>query len=85
MPPDNSVRFIALTLFVTVMNTGDNVHIIVPNSQIWGSAIKNVSHNATRRVDLVVGISYDDDIGKAMDSIHSVIKADDRPMRRRTR
>ncbi len=68
----------SLTLFVTEMNTGDNVHIIIPNSQIWGSAVKNFSHNATRRVDLVVGIAYEDDINKAMDSIHSVIKADDR-------
>lgn len=68
----------SLTLFVTEMDTGDNVHIIVPNSQIWGSAVKNLSHNATRRVDLVVGIGYEDDINKAMGSIHSVIKADDR-------
>ncbi len=68
----------SLTLFVTVMNTGDNVHIIVPNSQIWGSAVKNFSANATRRVDLVVGIGYEDDINKAMASINDVITADDR-------
>lgn len=68
----------SLTLFVTEMNTGDNVHIIIPNSQIWGSAVKNFSHNATRRVDLVVGIGYGDNIDKAMDAVHAVIKADDR-------
>ncbi len=68
----------ALTLFVTELNTPDNVHIIVPNSQIWGSAVKNFSFNATRRVDLVVGIGYDDNIDEAMEAVHAVIKADDR-------
>ncbi len=68
----------ALTLFVTELNTPDNVRIIVPNSQIWGSAVKNFSFNATRRVDIVVGIAYEDDINKAMESVHAVIKADDR-------
>ena len=68
----------ALTLFVTELNTPDNVHILVPNAQIWGSAIKNFSFNATRRVDLLIGIAYEDDIGKAMESINDVIGKDDR-------
>lgn len=68
----------SLTLFVTELNTPDNVHIIVPNSQVWGSAIKNFSFNATRRVDLLIGIAYEDDIGKAMASIRDVIQSDDR-------
>ncbi|MDG1995937.1 MAG: mechanosensitive ion channel [Emcibacteraceae bacterium] len=65
-----------LGLFVTEMATGDNVKIIIPNGQIWGSSIKNFSANATRRVDLVIGIGYDDDIDKAITEIGAVIDAD---------
>lgn len=68
----------ALTLFVTELNTPDNVRIVVPNSRIWGSPIRNYSFNPTRRVDLTIGIAYEDDIGKAMDAIHQVIGADSR-------
>lgn len=67
-----------LSLFVTELNTGDNIRIIVPNSQIWGNAIKNVSFNATRRVELVIGIAYEDDIGKAIGAIQAVLDGDDR-------
>ncbi len=67
-----------LSLFVTELNTGDNVRIFVPNSQIWGNAIKNVSFNATRRVDLLIGIAYEDEIGKAVSAIQAVINADAR-------
>ena len=67
-----------LGLFLTEMNTPDNVRICVPNGSIWGSAIKNFSFNPTRRVDLVVGIAYGDDINKAMASISAVITADER-------
>mgnify|MGYP000123769113 CR=1 FL=1 len=68
----------ALGLFVTEMATGDNVKIIVPNSQIWGSAIKNFSANDTRRVDLVIGISYDDDIDHAVAELNKILDAESR-------
>ncbi len=68
----------ALTLFVTELNTPDNVHIIVPNAEVWGAAVTNYSFNPTRRVDLVMGIDYGDDIEKAMDIIHDVIGTDNR-------
>ena len=55
-----------LTLFTTDLNTPDNVHITVPNSQIWGQAITNYSHNATRRIDIPCGIGYGEDINQAM-------------------
>jgi small conductance mechanosensitive channel len=67
-----------LGLFLTEMNTPDNVRISMPNGAIWGSAIKNFSSNATRRVDLVVGIAYGDDINKAIASIGAVISGDER-------
>lgn len=67
-----------ITLFTTEMNTPDNVHIIVPNGQLWGSAVKNFSHNATRRVDVNVGIDYSDDIDKAFDIMMGIAKGDSR-------
>ena len=52
-------------LFNTVLHTPDNQKIIVPNSKILGDIITNITANKTRRIDLVVGISYEDDIDKA--------------------
>lgn len=70
----------ALGLFVTEMATGDNVKIIIPNSQVWGASIKNFSANDTRRVDLVIGISYDDDIDHAMAQLEKLIAAESRAL-----
>ena len=67
-----------ISLFTTTLNTPDNVRILVPNSAIYGEVIKNYSANDTRRNDLTVGIAYDDDIGKAIEVIRSVLSADDR-------
>lgn len=67
-----------LGLFLTELNTFDNVRISVPNASIWGSPITNYSFNPTRRIDLVVGIAYEDDIDAAMASISAVIAADGR-------
>ena len=68
----------AITLFVTEMATPDNVHIVVPNAQVWGASVVNYSHHPTRRVDIVVGIDYEDDIDKAMTTINDLIAADER-------
>lgn len=68
----------ATGLFTTDMATGDNIHIVVPNSQLWGAAIRNFSHHKTRRVDLTVGIGYGDDIDKAMDVIKRIARDDTR-------
>jgi small conductance mechanosensitive channel len=62
----------------TVLNSLDNVRIIIPNAQITGGTISNYSANATRRVDLTIGISYDDDIKKAKQVIEGVLAADAR-------
>jgi small conductance mechanosensitive channel len=70
----------SLTLFVTELNTPDNIRIIVPNGRIWGAPIRNVSFNSTRRVEMAVGIGYGDDIGKAMAAIQAVIGADSRAL-----
>ena len=56
----------------------DNVLIIVPNSEVFGRTIKNYAANDTRRNDLVIGVSYDDDLGVAVDTVTNVLKHDDR-------
>jgi len=68
----------ALALFVTELNTPDNIHIIIPNAEIWGGIVKNYSHNSTRRVDVVLGIDYGDDIDKAMAATRDIIASDSR-------
>ncbi len=65
-------------LFATKLLTGDNQRVIVPNSSIIGGNITNTSALPTRRVDLIFGISYDDNIGQAKDIVQSVLDADDR-------
>ncbi len=67
-----------ITLFVTELSTPDNVQILAPNSQIWGSAIKNYSFHETRRLDLSLGISYEDDVDKAIGLVEAMAQADDR-------
>ena len=74
-----SVDYIGL--FATTLNTPDNVRIVVPNSGIYGGTIKNFSFNELRRNDMVVGISYDDDIGLAMDTIRSILDSDGRVLK----
>lgn len=51
-----------LNISSTTMLTPDNQQLVVPNSAIWGGVIQNVTARDTRRVDLVCGVSYDDDI-----------------------
>ena len=65
-------------IFTTSLNTGDNIHIIVPNTNVYGSVIKNYSANDNRRIDLVMGIGYGDDIGTAITAITNVVTADER-------
>jgi len=54
-----------IKLFSTFIRTGDNKQIILPNSSVVGSAITNYSTKPTRRIDLVIGVSYDADIKHA--------------------
>lgn len=70
-----------LQLFVTIMNTPDNIRIIVPNGQVFGSIIKNYSAEDTRRVDLVVGIGYGSDIKKAEKVMREIVEADSRVLK----
>jgi len=55
----------SMTLLSTSIKTFDNQHLVVPNNNIWGTTIVNVTGSKTRRVDLVFGIGYADDMVKA--------------------
>jgi len=65
-------------VFVTRMHSPDNVGLIVPNSQVWGSSIRNYNQYDTRRIDLVFGISYDDNMDTAVRLVTELIEADER-------
>jgi small conductance mechanosensitive channel len=71
----------AVTLFITELATLDNVQIILPNGQVWGSSVVNYSFHDTRRVDLALGISYQDNIGMAIEAINQTIAADQRVLK----
>ncbi len=65
-------------VFSTTLHTPDNVKIIVPNSGIFGATIKNYSANDTRRNDIVLGVSYGDDLSTAIAVVNSVLGKDSR-------
>jgi small conductance mechanosensitive channel len=65
-------------ILTTVLKTGDNKQIIVPNGQIMDSIITNYSANDTRRVDMVVGVSYDDDLDKVHKTLKELVDAEER-------
>ena len=67
-----------ITVFNTIFRSVDNKEIIVPNAQIYGGTIVNFSAKPTRRVDLVIGISYDDDIRKAKALLEQILAEDER-------
>ncbi|NCF14082.1 MAG: mechanosensitive ion channel [Gammaproteobacteria bacterium] len=69
---------VEVQILTTVLKTGDNKQIIVPNGQIMNSIITNYSANDQRRVDMVVGVSYDDDLDKVRSTLQELIDADDR-------
>lgn len=68
----------SLGLFGTELSTPDNVYIFAPNSTVWGSNIYNYSRNKQRRLDISFGISYDDDIGKAMKVVQKILDSEKR-------
>ena len=55
---------VALDLFTTELKTPDNRRLVVPNGEIFGKTIENVTHYPIRRVDIPVGVSYDADIDR---------------------
>ena len=63
---------------VTELDTPDNKHIIIPNKSVWGGNIINFTKNPIRRVDMEMGVGYDDDLDVVIKTTMDLIKADDR-------
>lgn len=68
----------AISIFTTTLTTPDNKEVIVPNGSVLGNNITNYSARDTRRVDMVFGIGYDDDIRKAKELLEQIVAEDDR-------
>jgi len=67
-----------IRIFNTIIKTGDNRVVTVPNSIIYGGTITNYSAEATRRIDLVIGVGYDDNVAQARDVIMGVLQSEER-------
>ena len=67
-----------LILFMTELSTPDNVQILIPNGKVWDQSIRNYSFNTERRIDMVVGIGYGDDINKAMKTLGDLVAKEGR-------
>jgi small conductance mechanosensitive channel len=67
-------------IFATTLKTGDNKKMIIPNGSITGGNIVNYSAHDTRRVDMVFGIGYDDDIKQAKEILGRILKEDERTL-----
>ncbi len=70
-----------IQIFSTELLTPDNKVIVVPNSQIMSGPIVNYSRKPTRRLDLLIGISYDSDIKKAKQVIETVVNGHDKVLK----
>ncbi|WP_221075331.1 small-conductance mechanosensitive channel MscS [Agarivorans aestuarii] len=71
----------SVQIFTTVLKTPDNKQIVVPNGAVLGGNIVNYSTHPTRRVDLVVGVSYNADLAKTKAILREVCEADSRVLK----
>ena len=71
----------AIEIFTTQLRTPDNKTIIVPNAKLTGDNIVNYSTKDTRRVDLVAGVGYDDDLDKVTAALKEILAADERVLK----
>jgi len=70
-----------ISIFSTVLTTPDNKVVVIPNSAVLSGNITNVTANDTRRVDLVMGIGYDDDLLKAKELLIKIVNEDPRVLK----
>ena len=63
----------SMTLVSTTIMTPDNKLMIVPNNSIWGDVITNAHYSEERRVDMIFGIGYDDDMGEAIQVMNQIL------------
>ncbi len=70
-----------MSLVSTTMLTPDNQKLIIPNSAIWGGTIRNITAQSTRRVDMVIGVGYDDDLDMVQETLLEVVAAHDKVLK----
>ena len=63
----------SMNLVSTTISTLDNQLLVVPNNSIWGNIITNITGSDTRRVDMLFGIDYDDDLDEALRILHEIV------------
>ncbi|MEM7119742.1 MAG: mechanosensitive ion channel domain-containing protein [Pseudomonadota bacterium] len=71
----------SIGLFLTELTTPDNVQVILANSDVWGTTVKNYSHHPIRRVDWTIGIGYGENMDDAMAAVEEVIAAEPRVLK----
>ena len=69
---------VSIKIFTTELRTGDNKCVIVPNARVLDSNIVNHSSTGTRRIDMVFGIAYEDDIDRARATLQEVLATENR-------
>lgn len=65
-----------ISIFTTALATTDNLKVIIPNGQVWGSAITNYSVYDKRRLDLQFGVSYKTDLARAEAVLRQLVASD---------
>jgi small conductance mechanosensitive channel len=71
----------SMNLLSTQLRTTDNQLVIVPNNSVWGDVITNVTGITERRIDLVFGIGYSDDIDKAQNVLEEIVNSHERVLK----
>ncbi|WP_108124671.1 mechanosensitive ion channel family protein [Saccharospirillum mangrovi] len=67
-----------ISLFTTILKTPDGQFVSAPNSNVWGATIQNSTRNGTRRMDLIVGVAYDDDLNAGFEAMRKIVDAEPR-------
>ncbi|MEZ8987165.1 small-conductance mechanosensitive channel MscS [Vibrio cyclitrophicus] len=71
----------SIQIFQTILTTPDNKMVVVPNGSVIGSPITNYSRHATRRIDLMIGVSYNADLQKTKALLTKICESDERVLK----